>query len=446
MTTTDARRNGQRTTADLPANVEAEEAVLGCCLRGREALAWATEHLEADHFHRPAHRAVFAILAELHTDRQPVDPKAAAAALSERGALADVGGAPFLARLFDEAPTPANVGWYGRKVRATAQLRRLIDAGTRITEVGFDEADPDRALDIARAMLAELVPADDLRLAGPRDILHAMLEVREQEEHGSRVTWGLKGLDNLTNGLPPRQLIVVGAAPSQGKSSLALQVALAAARGRRALFGSWEMGLSEIGQHHLAALGGVSLDEALYDVATDRLSAARADYQGRSFYVLDGRPTLERFCAQVTRLHDREPLDLVVVDYLQLVQTMAHYERRDLQVGGISAALKQLAVECNLPVLVISTMTKADDGKPTMKGLRDSGMISYDADIVVLLAERVPEDGPERLQQEAEQWRVVDAIVDKNRMGKTGRVPLRFDEPRTVFSDLRPQQLPDPTS
>lgn len=428
-----ATANGARTP---PANLEAEEAVLGCCLRGSDALVWAVDHLQVDQFSRPAHRAVFAVLAELHRDGQPVDAKTLAAALAERGGLPDVGGAPFLARLYDEAPTPANVGWFGRKVAATARLRRLIDAGLAITRLGYGD-DPDQALAQAQSLLADLDPAEGPRLAGPGEILHAMLEAREAADRGRRVTWSLTELDRITGGLPPRQLIVLGARPAQGKSSLALQVALEAAAGHRALFGSWEMGLSEIGQHHLAALGGVTVGDALWDIAGDRLAIARRDYQQRGLLVLDGRPDLEQFCSQVRSVHARQPLDLVAVDYLQLVQTSVRYERRDLELGAMSARLKDLAVDCDLPVLVLSSLTRESAGQtPAMKNLRDSGQIEHAADQVILLAEQPPDSEVERLQREAEEWRVVDVIVDKNRMGKRGRVSVRFDESRTVFSDL----------
>jgi len=440
MTQTATRTNGHKTP---PHNIDAEEAVLGCCLLGQEALAWATGTLTVDDFYRPAHRIVFELLAELHRDGQSVDAKVVMSALGERGSLTDVGGASFVAFLAGLDVTAANVGYFGRQVLATSRLRKLIDFGLKVSQVGYEEPDPDRAVALARSLLDELEQGTAVPLAGPVEILHAMLEAKEEEENGNRVLWNLRDLDRLTAGLGPRKLIVLAARPGVGKSSLALQVALEAAKGRRALFGSYEMGLAEIGQHHLAALGHVSIDQALMEVDADRLADAREEYQRRDFRVLDGNPDLERFTAQVVGLHARQPFDLIVVDYLQLVPAkLGKGSTREQEVAAVSRALKRLAVRLNVPVLALASVNRDADGQmPTLRHLRDSGAIEADADQVVFLQEQPPETDDERRQRETEEWRIVDAEVAKSRMGKVGRVSLHFDEPRTTFSDMAPGWL-----
>lgn len=417
------------TRPEPPANVQAEEAVLACAMLGPEALAWAAGHLSADDFYRPAHRAIYAVLHELHGDGQPVNPPTVMAALDQRGALADVGGAPFLAALAGLDVTPANVGYFGRQVLEVARRRALIDLGSKAAMLGYEEPDPDRALALTRALLDELEQGGTDESTGPVEVLHSMVEARAEADTDGRVRWHLPSLDRLTGGLVRRRLIVVGARPGVGKSSLGLQVAALAAESARVLFVSYEMGLAEIGQHHMAMYGDLATDDALALIDHDRLSSARAIYQRLDLAVIDSVPDLDRLVGQVSALHARRPLDLVVVDYLQLVPVkLAKGANREQEVAAVSRALALLANRLNVPVLALAQVNRDADGRvPTLRDLRESGAIENNAHQIIFLHDEIDPSG--------DRTGVVLAVVAKNRMGRLGEVRLRFDRPKTVFSD-----------
>ena len=420
-----AHRNGTRLPADPAHNEEAEQAVLGCAIRDPDALAWLVVHLDPLDFYRPAHRAIAAVLVELHRDGVTVDQTVVLAALRERGSLADIGGAPYLVVLDEQAMTPANVGWHGRKVREAARQRRALDLVVQVGGTLAEGWDADRVAAFAVGEFQRLLDDDDGDgVGGPAELLESLREVRDRRRAGQRVSWQLENLDQLTGGLEPGTVTIVAARPGAGKSSLGLQVCAMCAEGNRSGFVSFEMSRSQIARRQLAMYAHCTTDAALMGVDDDRMGPARLIYQQLDFTFIDAGLDLDRTIAQVRSLHAARPFRLICVDYAQLIPVdPVRYKTREQEVAAISRAWKLLARRLQVPVLLLAQLNRDADGRePVLRDLRESGQLEQDADVVLFL-------------HDDDKAKATKATVAKNRDGETGSTWLRFDRPRTTFTD-----------
>ena len=382
-----------------PHNVEAEESVLGSMLLSKDAIAEVLELLREDDFYRPAHRTVFRSVLELYGHGDAVDAVTVQEELRRNGSLADIGGAPFLHTLVASVPTAANASYYARIVKEAGVLRRLIDVGTQIVQLGFETPqDTERAVDIAESLVYQVAQGrvtEDYHSL--RDVLTGTLEAIERlhEDHReiTGVPTGFPDLDRLTSGLQPANLIIVAARPAVGKSTMGLDIARHAAvkAGVPTVVFSLEMSKTELVQRLMCAECTVDMQR----LRTGRMEESDWTRLTRSLGKLADAPlfiddspgtTMMEIRAKCRRLKQRHGLGLVVVDYLQLMQPSRRFENRQQEVSEISRSLKLLAKELDVPVIAISQLSRQtearSDRRPMLSDLRESGCLTADTRIM----------------------------------------------------------------
>ncbi|ANZ17499.1 replicative DNA helicase [Streptomyces noursei] len=432
-----------------PQDLDAEQSVLGGMLLSKDAIADVVEVLKGEDFYRPAHELVFQAILDLYAKGEPADPITIAAELTKRGEIARVGGASYLHTLVQSVPTAANAEYYAEIVHERAVLRRLVEAGTRITQMGYAaDGDVDEIVNKAQAEIyavTEQRTSEDYLPLG--DIMEGALD--EIEAIGSRqgqmtgVPTGFTDLDALTNGLHPGQMIVIAARPAMGKSTLALDFARACSikNNLPSVIFSLEMGRNEIAMRLLSAEARVALHHMRSGSMTDddwtRLARRMPDVSAAPLYI-DDSPNLSmmEIRAKCRRLKQRNELKLVVIDYLQLMQSggSKRAESRQQEVSDMSRNLKLLAKELELPVIALSQLNRGPeqrtDKKPMVSDLRESGSIEQDADMVILLHR---EDAYEKESPRAGE---ADLIVAKHRNGPTATITVAFQGHYSRFVDM----------
>jgi replicative DNA helicase len=435
-----------------PHNVEAEESVLGSMLLSKDAIAEVLELLREDDFYRPAHRTVFRSVLELYGHGDAVDAVTVQEELRRNGSLADIGGAPFLHTLVASVPTAANASYYARIVKEAGVLRRLIDVGTQIVQLGFETPqDTERAVDIAESLVYQVAQGrvtEDYHSL--RDVLTGTLEAIERlhEDHReiTGVPTGFPDLDRLTSGLQPANLIIVAARPAVGKSTLGLDVARhAAVRGSvPTVVFSLEMSRTELVQRLMCAECTVDMQR----LRTGRMEESDWTRLTRSLGKLADAPlfiddspgtTMMEIRAKCRRLRQRHGLGLVVVDYLQLMQPSKRFESRQQEVSEISRSLKLLAKELEVPVIAISQLSRQpearSDKKPMLSDLRESGALEQDADMVLFIYRDDLYDPESPRKGEA------DLILAKHRNGPTDTVTVTFQGQYSRFAPMAARSL-----
>jgi replicative DNA helicase len=358
-----------------------------------------------------------------------------------RGELGRVGGAPYLHTLVASVPTAANAGYYARIVRERAVLRRLVEAGTRIVQMGFaGDGDVDMIVDRAQAAIYDVTDRrtseDYLSLA---DIMPGTLE--EIDAQLSGVPTGFADLDAVTNGLHPGQMVVVAARPAIGKSTLGLDLARSASihHGLTSAIFSLEMSRNEIAMRLLSAEASIALNHlrsgTMSDADWQKLARKMSAVSEAPLFIDDSpNMTMMEIRAKCRRLKQRHDLRLVVIDYLQLMSSGKKVESRQQEVSEFSRSLKLLAKELEVPVVAISQLNRGaeqrTDKKPMMSDLRESGSIEQDADMVLLLHR---EDAYERESPRAGE---ADFILAKHRNGPTANITVAFQGHYSRFVDM----------
>ncbi|GGV72956.1 replicative DNA helicase [Streptomyces thermoviolaceus subsp. apingens] len=432
-----------------PQDLEAEQSVLGGMLLSKEAIADVVEILKGHDFYKPAHETIYQAILDVYARGEPADPITIAAELTKRGEINRVGGASYLHSLVQAVPTAANAAYYAEIVHDRAVLRRLVEAGTRITQMGYAaDDDVDEIVNRAQAEIyavTEQRTSEDYLPLG--DIMEGALD--EIEAIGSRsgemtgVPTGFTDFDALTNGLHPGQMIVIAARPAMGKSTLALDFARTAAikHNLPSVIFSLEMGRNEIAMRLLSAEARVALHHMRSGTMTDddwtRLARRMPDVSAAPLYI-DDSPNLSmmEIRAKCRRLKQRNDLKLVVIDYLQLMQSGStrRAESRQQEVSEMSRNLKLLAKELEIPVIALSQLNRGPeqrtDKKPMVSDLRESGSIEQDADMVILLHR---EDAYEKESPRAGE---ADLIVAKHRNGPTATITVAFQGHYSRFVDM----------
>ncbi len=430
-----------------PQDLEAEQSVLGGMLLSKDAIADVVEALRGDDFYKPAHQTIYEAVLDLYGRGEPADAITLSAELTKRGELGRVGGAPYLHTLISSVPTAANAGYYARIVSERAILRRLVEAGTRITQMGYaDTGEVDEVVDRAQAEIYSVTERRTSEDYAPlAEIMEGTLD--EIEAIGSRggtmvgVPTGFTDLDALTNGLHPGQLVVVAARPGLGKSTLALDFARSASikSGLTSVIFSLEMTRNEITMRLLSAEARVGLHHmrtgSLGDDDWTKLARKMSEVASAPLFIDDSpNMTMMEIRAKCRRLKQRHDLKLVVVDYLQLMSSGKRVESRQQEVAEFSRALKLLAKELELPVVALSQLNRGPeqrtDKKPMLSDLRESGSIEQDSDMVILLHR---EDAYERESPRAGE---ADFIVAKHRNGPTATITVAFQGHYSRFVDM----------
>ncbi len=375
-----------------PQDVAAEQSVIGAMLLSKDAIADVVESLREGDFYRPAHQLIYAAVLDLYGRGEPADAVTVSAELTRIGELGRVGGAPYLHTLVASVPTAANAGYYARIVQERAVLRRLVEAGTRIVQMGYaGDGDVDMIVDRAQAAVYDVTDKrtseDYLALA---DIMPGTLE--EIDAIASRggvmagVPTGFADLDSLTNGLHAGQMIVIAARPAIGKSTVGLDLARSASirHGLTSAIFSLEMSRNEIAMRLLSAEASIALNHlragTMSDADWQKLARKMSAVSEAPLFIDDSpNMTMMEIRAKCRRLKQRHDLRLVVIDYLQLMSSGKKVESRQQEVSEFSRSLKLLAKELEVPVVAISQLNRGPeqrtDKRPMVSDLRESGCL-----------------------------------------------------------------------
>ncbi len=430
-----------------PQDIVAEQSVLGAMLLSKDAVADVIEGLREVDFYKPAHATIYGAILDIYGKGEPADAITVANYLGKKGSLSNVGGAAYLHTLVASVPTAANASYYSRIVSERAILRRLVDAGTRIAQMGYaGDAEVDSLVDRAQAEIYDVTSLrtseDYMPLA---DIMQGTLaEIEAIEGRGGQlvgVPTGFQQLDDITHGLHAGQLVIVAARPAIGKSTLGLDLARAASIKHNmtsAIF-SLEMSRNEIVMRLLSAEAQVSLGNmragTLSDADWGRLANKMGQVNDAPLFIDDSpNMTMMEIRAKARRLKQRFDLKLLVIDYLQLMSSGRKVESRQVEVSEFSRSLKLLAKELEIPVIAISQLNRGpeqrQDKRPMLSDLRESGSLEQDADMVILLHR---EDVYERESPRAGE---ADFILAKHRNGPTGTVTVAFQGHYSRFVDM----------
>ncbi|NCD20022.1 MAG: replicative DNA helicase [Actinobacteria bacterium] len=442
-----------------PQDISAEQSVLGGMLLSKDAIADVLETMRPTDFYRPAHESIYDAILDLYGRGEPADAITVSNELAKRGDLARVGGAPYLHTLIASVPTAANAGYYARIVREQAVLRRLVEAGTRIVQLGYatDGGDVD---DLVNTAQAEVYAVTDRRDSEDyRRISEIMDEtVAEIENNSNRgegligVPTGFRDLDALTNGLHGGQMIIIAARPAIGKSTLALDICRSASirHGLASVIFSLEMGRTELTMRLMSAETGIELQRLrkghLDERDWQRIAATMSRLSESPLFIDDSpNMSLMEIRAKCRRLKQRNDLQLVVVDYLQLMSSGKRVESRQQEVSEFSRALKLLAKELEVPVIAVAQLNRGPeqrtDKKPLMSDLRESGSLEQDADVVMLLHREDAYKSKAEMEGENSRAGEADIIVAKHRNGPTDTITVAFRGHLSRFDDMAREEF-----
>jgi replicative DNA helicase len=433
----------------LPQNIEAECGVLGSIIIDPEAIVQVSDFLHADDFYRDAHHTIYEVILQLYEEHEPADFITICDELERRNKLEEVGGASYITSLINQVPTSGNVEFYARIVERTAILRRLIHAAGQIAAIAYEEGDADIALDKAEQLIFNISQRHARSdFAHMRDVLAEYMNKLDQlhERRGTivGVPTGFTDLDRITGGLQKSDLIVLAARPGIGKSSLALSLAHNTAlkyHNSIAVF-SLEMSKDQLAQRLLSMDARIDQQRLRTGIIEedewDRIVFAMDTLSESNIWIDDtaGISTLE-MRSKARRLHAEHGIDLIIVDYLQLMQATIggkRNENRVQEISEISRSLKGLARELNVPVLALAQLSRAVESRqskvPQLSDLRESGSIEQDSDIVMFIYR------DDLYNQESERKNIADIIIAKHRNGPVGEISLYFQASQTRFRDL----------
>jgi replicative DNA helicase len=436
----------------LPADINAERATLGSILLERDAIIVVAPWLPADYFYLEKHAWIYEAMLACYNRRVPPDISTVADELRRNEQLDLVGGILYLSELTDDVPTAVHVEYYARIVERTAVLRRLIEAGGKIAALGYDEQeDVEDTLDRAEAELFNVSQRRAMEdFIHIRRVVDTYFEQITSLDEGQGdlvgVPTGYIDLDKLTGGLQRSDLIILAARPSVGKTALALSLAYNIAIKAAHTVGifSLEMSREQLVQRLLAMHTGIDTQRLRTGNISGHLQTiieAMGVLSEASLYIEDtpGLSIME-VRSRARRLRAQVGIDLIIVDYLQLMQARRS-DNRVQEVSEISRGLKALARELNVPVLALSQLSRAVEGRvshvPMLSDLRESGSIEQDADIVMFIYRE------ELYDKETDKKGIAEIHIAKHRNGPLGVVPLRFENRTTTFQNLMRYAAPE---
>ncbi|MDP7557608.1 MAG: replicative DNA helicase [Nitrospinaceae bacterium] len=432
-----------------PYHLEAEQSVIGACFRAEDALSKALEILDEEDFYKAAHQTVFKNMRISFEANEPIDILGLADRMRQNNELDSVGGINYLSQLEDFVPTATAVTHHAKIVREKKILRDLIYTATEIVTNSYGESDSvEEILDQAEKSIFEISEKRTRRSFFSlkevvKENFRSIEKLVEQPGTVTGVPTGFVDLDNKTAGLQPSDLIILAARPSMGKTSLALDIARYAslhANVSTAMF-SLEMSKDQLGMRMLCAEARVNSSKLRtgYLASSDwpRLSQAGERLSSAQLFI-DDSPALSSLDvrARSRRLAAEHPLGLIIIDYLQLMQSRGKTESRQLEVSEISRGLKGLAKEINVPILALSQLSRAvesrTDKRPMLSDLRESGSIEQDADVVAFIYR------DEVYNPETADTGIAEILIRKQRNGPIGDVRLKFENQYTRFYNLAP--------
>src|SRR5262245_32917603 len=433
----------------LPHNLDAERSVLGAILVHNDAFNLAAQVIDSGDFYRDAHRRVFDRMVALNERGQAIDFITLKEELSRAGELDEVGGPAYIASLADGVPRATNVEYYARIVKEKSTLRQLIYAANRIVTNAY-EAEQEAELILDEAESAIFAVADSRLKAGfvpmadlVRDSYPQIEQLFEQKRLITGVPSGFVDLDEMTRGFQRGDLVIVAARPSMGKTSLVLNIAQYVATqpdlsvgffslemSRESLFIRLLTSEAQIDSHRL-------MSGAIGQKDYGRISHALELLSGMRLFIDDtANVGVLEMRAKSRRLQSEHRLNLLVVDYIQLMSARGRFENRTLELASISRSLKGLAKELNIPIIVLSQLSRApesrSDHRPQLSDLRESGALEQDADVVILIYR----DDVYNRDPNNPDAGTAELILAKQRNGPTGVVRLAFLREQTRFANL----------
>ena len=430
-----------------PQNVEAEQSVLGSLLIDRDAIVRIASFLRPEDFYRESHAQIYQAILDLFEHREPADFITLCDALERRGQLEAVGGPAYITSLINAVPTSIHVEHYAHIVELAAVRRRLIEAAGQIARLAYEEdREVDEVIDRCEALLFEV---SERRQSGDLVALKHLLTsyydrieyLQQHREELVGLPTGFIDLDKLLGGLQRSDLVIIAGRPSMGKTSLGLSIAQSAALKHKAVvaFFTLEMSGEQLVQRMIASETGIDsrrlMVADIHDLEWDRFVKATGDLSETLIFVDDTpSPTPLEIRSKCRRLAAEYDLDLIIIDYLQLMAAGTRAENRQQEISYISRSLKGLARELRVPVVALSQLSRAvesrQDKRPILSDLRESGSIEQDADVVMFIYRE------EVYDELTDRHNIADIIVAKHRNGPTGQVSLHFAKERTRFMDL----------
>ena len=434
-----------------PRSIDAEKALLGSLLLSPEAINKVIDYIETDDFYKKAHQDIFNVCQELFEKGEPIDLLSCGNRLKNKGLLDDVGGNAYLTELVNTVPTATHILSYADTVKGKKILRDLISSGTEVATLGYNESEsPEKLLDDAESRIFSI---------SQKGMRHKFIRIKEDlGEAFNRIDrlWDNKGelrglptgftdLDAMLAGLQKSDLIILAARPSMGKSALAMNIASHAAINEKksvAIF-SLEMSRDQLIDRLIADQAGIDLwklrtgkiSKDGEDNDFSRIQRAMGVLSEATIYVDDTAIcNILQMRAMARRLQSKEGLDLIIVDYLQLVEPRNTQAPIVQQMTEISRSLKALARELKVPVIALSQLSRAVEQrvpqKPRLSDLRETGAIEQDADVVLFIYRE------DRYRPDTEEKGIAEIMIAKHRNGPVGSVKLYFDESRVAFRNL----------
>ncbi|HEX5580714.1 MAG TPA: replicative DNA helicase [Gemmatimonadaceae bacterium] len=443
-----------------PYSAEAEQAVIAAMLLDADAIMRAAEYVDDTMFYREGHRRIFRSMIALTERGDVVDPLTLADELARRGELEAAGGREYIGWLMDAVPTAANVEYHAKIVREKATLRRLIEVSTSIvTEAFTGQAAAAMLLDEAESKIFQISQAQGGKgFTRIKELLWPAMEKIEALQRGGQsitgVASGFHDLDEMTSGFQPADLVIVAARPSMGKTAFTLSIAQNAAinEGKKVAFFSLEMSKESLVQRMLTSEARIDAQDLrrarLRDDDFPRLARAAGILSSAPIYI-DDQPgiTLLEMRSKARRLKSEAGLDMIIVDYLQLIAGPPGVENRQQEISQISRGLKALAKELSVPVLALSQLSRApeqragDQKRPQMSDLRESGAIEQDADLIMAIYRpEVYAEKEEGRLVNPEIEGVAEIIILKQRNGPIGTAVLHFHKQYTRFENRTNRQ------
>ncbi len=430
-----------------PHNLDSEKALLGSIMLKPDAIYDIMDILHSDSFYAEKHRMIFIAMMDLFGKREPIDLLSLSARLKEQSKLEQVGGSTFLTELVNAVPSASNAKHYAEMIHKKSVLRNLIGAADQISELGYDEQEElTTVLDKAEKKIFSI---SDLgisqKFVGIKDKLEEAWErldkLQASDDTLRGIPTGFPHLDDKLSGFQKSDLIILAARPSMGKTALALDIARQTAMDHGVAVGifSMEMSSAQLIDRMLSAAasvdswklrtGKLSTDEEFQDIrnSLDRLAKAPI--------FIDDQPgnNIINMRAAARRLKSEHDLGLIIVDYLQLMDTTKSYDSMVNQVTEISRSLKGLAKEIDVPVLALSQLSRAVEARrdrPRLSDLRDSGSIEQDADVVMFIHR------DDKFNDQSDRPNVAEILIEKHRNGPTGKIELYFDDKKTTFRTM----------
>jgi len=441
-----------------PQNLEAETFILGSLLIDPNVIIKVADILNSEDFYKDSHGQIYNSMCELYARREPIDILSLTSKLEEKNILDKIGGRTYIASLANAVGTTSNVTYYAELVQRKATLRRLIAAASDIGEMGYNEDEEiDKLLDESEKKLFNVSQKFLKQAFQPIDALlneafDRIDDLHKQSGKLRGLATGFTDLDNLLAGLQKSDLIILAARPSVGKTSLALDIARQVATINKAAVGvfSLEMSKEQLVDRMLCAEAGVSLWKMRTGKLSDRQESDDFSRIGQAMGVLSETPifiddsasaNIMEIRTKARRLQMENKLELLVIDYLQLMEGRGRYgDNRVNEVAEITRSLKGIARELNIPVLALSQLARAVEQStpaiPKLSHLRESGSIEQDADVVMFIYRKAADRGYNVEELSEAEKHTAQIYVAKHRNGPTGKINLYFDQETVSFKNM----------